>query len=121
MSRRILVPIPDPDVADKALTYALDCYPRSELTVLLVSEALRGDAHVPTCFASAREAAATYDTTITIDVCDGTPAAGILTRAEQFDLIVIGGHGGTWRDRLAKGALAETIARRAPVPVVVVR
>ncbi len=53
----------------------------------------------------------------------GTPAKEILTYAEEagIDLIVIGTHGKTPREKLAMGSVSERVVDRAEVPVLVVR
>lgn len=45
----------------------------------------------------------------------------IINRAEGFDTVVIGSHGGSLANRLFVGSVAENVVRRSPVPVTVVR
>ncbi len=65
----------------------------------------------------AREIAAEIDTAVTV----GRPARAIVTRAEDYETIVIGSHSGDTVDRLFVGNVAETVFERSPVPVTVVR
>jgi nucleotide-binding universal stress UspA family protein len=139
MISRILVPMNDSEMAQRALEYALENHPGAEITVLTVvggasamggtatglaladdiEEAAEEDArHV---FDSARELAAEHDVEINTTVQVGHPARAILNRASDFDVVVIGSHSGSLRDRLFVGNVAQKVFRRAPVPVVVVR
>lgn len=51
----------------------------------------------------------------------GDPPRSIVDNAEDVDLIVIGSQGRHGAARLLLGSVAETVARRAPVPVTIVR
>jgi universal stress protein A len=52
----------------------------------------------------------------------GVPADAIVDEAAQggFDLVVMGTHGRTGRDRALIGSVAETVVRRSRVPVLTV-
>jgi nucleotide-binding universal stress UspA family protein len=54
-------------------------------------------------------------------VSEGTPAAGILDAARDYDLIVMGTHGRRGPARWWAGSVAERVAREAHGPVLVVR
>ena len=69
----------------------------------------------------ARKIADEHGHEITTTVGYGAPAREIVNRAEEFDAVVIGSHGGTLRDRLIVGDVAKTVFNRSPVPVTVVR
>ena len=56
---------------------------------------------------------------ITVDAADS--AIAILAAAQGADLIVIGSHGRKGAPRLVHGSVAETVARSAPCPVMIVR
>ena len=56
---------------------------------------------------------------IPIDAAD--PARAIVDAARGADLIVIGSHGRTGTARLLHGSVAESVARTAPCPVMIVR
>lgn len=139
MIDRVLVPMDDSEMAERALAYALEVHPDAEIAVLHVigepsplmgkaaSLALEDDVeqagktHAKQVFDRARGAAAEYDIELDTDVGYGSPAKAIVRRAEDFDAVVIGSHGGSIVDRLFVGDVAETVFRRSPVPVTVVR
>lgn len=54
---------------------------------------------------------------------EGNPSAIILRVAEEIkpDLIVLGSHGRTGLKRLLMGSVAETVLRKAPCPVLIVK
>ena len=136
---RVLVPMDDSELAERALEFALDRYPDSEITVLhvvgepspmmgeIVSIALEDDIaeagreESSEIFDRAREIATEHDTEIDTVVGYGSPAKDIVSRAEEFDTVVIGSHGGSLTDRLFVGNVARTVFRRSPVPVTTVR
>jgi len=51
----------------------------------------------------------------------GHPSRTIVDAAADFDVVVIGSHGGSLSERLFVGNVAEKVVRRSPVPVTVVR
>ena len=139
MISRVLVPMNDSEMAERALEYALEAHPDAEITVLCVvgeptsrmgqatELALADDMkkaaeeHADGVLEAAREIAAEYGKEVTTEVTIGHPSRAILNRAEAFDTVVIGTHSGSLSDRLLVGNIAETIFRRSPVPVTVVR
>jgi nucleotide-binding universal stress UspA family protein len=139
MISRILVPMDDSEMAQKALEYALENHPDAEITVLHVvgepsswgvaatSLALEenleeaAEEHAKEVFDDARELAAEYDVEITTEVRLGHPTRAILNRADDFDAVIIGSHGGSLADRLVVGNVAQKVFRRSPVPVIVAR
>jgi len=142
MLSRILVPMDDSDPAGRALTYALENFPDAEVTVLhvvgvpsmLMGEAvglslepdLRGaaDERAEPVLSRAREIAAERDREVDTVVGIGHPARNILDRAGEYDTVVLGSHGADWgraTRRFLVGNVAETVLRRATVPVTVVR
>ncbi|SEH13440.1 Nucleotide-binding universal stress protein, UspA family [Natronorubrum sediminis] len=142
MLSTILVPVDDSEHAGRALEYALDNYPDAEVTVLHVvgvPSMMMGDAVGLTLEDDLEEAAAERaesvfertqaiaddrDREIETAVGVGHPARNIIDRAEDYETIVIGSHGSDW-DRATRrflvGNVAETVSKRAPVPVVIVR
>lgn len=46
----------------------------------------------------------------------GRPARNIVDRAAEFDVVVMGSHGGDLQSRLFVGNVANTVFRRSPVP-----
>lgn len=139
MIDRVLVPIDGSEMSEHALEYALASYPGAEITVLHVvggpspmwgkatGLALADDLgeaaaeQAKGIFDSAREIAEEHDSEIETTVALGHPARAIINRAEEYDTVVIGSHGGTIAERLFVGNVAEKVFRRSPVPVVVVR
>ena len=139
MIDRVLVPMDDSEMAQKALEYALEAYDGAEITVLHVvgkstpmmgeivglamEDDLQGAAEqrAEEIFDNARKIAAEYDTEITTTVAIGHPARNIVEKSAEFDTVVIGSHSGTLADRLFVGNIAKKVFRSAPVPVVVIR
>jgi len=139
---RVLVPMDDSEGAEQALAYALDELDGSEITVIHVagapsmmmgaatSMALEDDLETAAreraepVFERARELASERGRDVETAVGIGHPAHEVLDRAEDYDAIVIGAHGsdrGRLSHRVLVGNVAETIAKRAPVPVTIVR
>ena len=139
MIRRVLVPMDDSEMAGRALSYALETFPDADITALhvvgeassmmgkAVSIALEADTeqagedHAQQVFDRAHGLAADHDADIQTVVGYGSPAREILDRADDFDTIVVGSHSGSLVDHLLVGNVAETVFRRSPVPVTVVR
>ncbi|WP_336357729.1 universal stress protein [Haloarcula sp. CGMCC 1.6347] len=139
MISQILVPMDDSEMAQRALEYALENHPGAEITVLHVvggpsplggaatALALSEDVEAAAeerseaVFDDAREIAAEYDVEITTEVQLGHPARAILNRADDFDAVVLGSHGGALADRLVVGNVAQKVFRNSPVPVIVAR
>lgn len=128
--------------AEHALEYALDNFPEADVSVLHVVgvpsgmmgevtalsladdiEEAAGERAEPV-FERAREIATEHGREIDTLVGIGHPARTIIDRAEQYDTIVIGAHGADWNratHRFLVGNIAETVSKRAPVPVILVR
>jgi nucleotide-binding universal stress UspA family protein len=129
----------DSEMARNALEYALENHPDAEITVLTVvgepspwggaatAIALADDPEeaaeerAQAVFDDARELAAEYGVELTTEVRMGDPSRAILNRADDFDAVVIGSHGGSLVDRLVVGNVAQKVFRRSPVPVTVAR
>jgi nucleotide-binding universal stress UspA family protein len=142
MLSRILVPMDDSEQAGNALAYALDNHPDAAVTVLhvvgvpsmlmgesagLVLEDNLSDAaqeRAEPVFERAREIAAERDREIDTVVGLGHPVRNILDRADEYDTIVLGSHGADRMraaHRILVGNIAQTVMRRSPVPVTIVR
>ena len=139
MISRILVPMDDSGMAERALEYALENHPSAEITVLhVVGEpspmwgeatglALEGDLEeaarerAEPVIRRARTLASEHGVEVETNVQVGNPVRAILNRAEDYDAIVMGSHGGTLIDRLYVGDVVQKVFRRSPVPVTVVR
>jgi len=132
----------DSEHAAQALEFALENHPEAEITVLHVvgvPSMMMGEAtalvleddiseaaaeYAKPTFERAREAAGEHDQEINTIVGIGHPARYILDRAEDYDTIVVGAHGEDWSratHRFLVGNVAETVSKRASVPVVIVR
>ncbi|WP_178917894.1 universal stress protein [Natronomonas gomsonensis] len=139
MTTRVLVPMDDSELAENALRYALETHGDAEITVMHVvggpssmfgeatTLALEDDIEAAAeeqaseVLDRARDIAAEYDRDIDTIIEMGRPARAIVERAETFDTVVVGSHGSSFADRLFVGDVAQTVFRRCPVPVTVVR
>lgn len=139
MIQRVLVPIDDSEMARRALAYALENHPDADITVLhAVGEpspmlgqaaglALEDDfeavarEHAEDVFGPARELAAEHGRELDTTVQVGSVARAVVRAAAEFDLVVVGSHGGSLVDRLFVGNSARKIVEHSPVPVTVVR
>jgi nucleotide-binding universal stress UspA family protein len=136
---KILVPMDDSEMAERALEYALENHPDPEITVLHVvgeptpmwggatglalEENLEeaAEERATEVFDGARDVATEYSVEITTEVRLGHPVRAIINRAAEFDVVVLGTHGGSLADQLIIGNVAKKVFRRSPVPVTVVR
>ena len=139
MVSRVLVAVDGSEVSERALRYALEVHADAEVTVLTVvgepsamfgkataialsedpGESMREQARP--VLERVREIAAEYDVEVATEVGGGHPARTILDRAEAFDAVLVGSHGGSLADRVFVGNVAEKVVRQSPVPVTVVR
>lgn len=73
--------------------------------------------------AAGRETAVEAGVDVETDTVVGTPANAIVEYAEDHDVdhVVTGSHGRSGVSRILLGSVAETVIRRSPVPVTVVR
>lgn len=139
----VLVAVDDSDRAVDALTYALETYPEATITALHVLDprdfSVTGmdsgafanyeavldqrEGRAESILESANEVAADYGRDIGTEVVVGGPSRGIVSYADEHDVdhIVIGSHGRTGASRILLGSVAERVARRASVPVTIVR
>ncbi len=137
MISRVLVAMDGSKITERALEFALEAYPDAEVTVLTVigePSGMMGEA-VGLVFEESREkgteaAKAVLDRASELAGDDrelegiigyGSPASEIVTRAEEFDTVVIGHHDSSVADRLFIGNVAHKVVRNSPVPVTVVR
>jgi nucleotide-binding universal stress UspA family protein len=129
----------DSEMAENALEYALDVHGDADVTVLTVvgePSQLMGEATAvamaddPRAKAAelaapvlerAQEIADARGRSIDTVVGLGHPAREIINRADEYDTVVLGSHGGTIAERLVVGNVAKTVFNRSPVPVTVVR
>ncbi|WP_049969725.1 universal stress protein [Haladaptatus cibarius] len=142
MGKRILVPIDGSEQSTKALDYVLREFPDAETTVINVidpidvgysstvgmpgySEEWYEDSktRAEALFTEARETAEEHGATLSTATEVGRPSQVIVDYAEDndFDHIVMGSHGRSGVSRILLGSVAETVVRRSPMPVTVVR
>ncbi|NGM67845.1 universal stress protein [Natronolimnobius sp. AArcel1] len=144
MTSHILVPVDESDRATQALEFACTEYPDANITALNVLDP--GDFYAATgieggsmanydqiqkhqenqsenLLEQAREQAAEFGREIDTDSVVGSVSRSIVDYADETDIdhIVIGSHGRTGASRILLGSVAETVARRSPVPVTIVR
>ncbi|MFB6073971.1 MAG: universal stress protein [Haloarculaceae archaeon] len=141
MAKHILVPVDDSPLAEHALEYAATEHPEAELIVLHAIDAAEA-AHTTTTggvvpeyweqwfedqqddaerlFDRARDIVGRDVETVTVT---DNPARAVVQYAEDNDVnqIVMGSHGRQGVSRMLLGSVAETVVRRSPVPVTVVR
>ena len=143
----ILVPMDGSVQAERAFQYALEAFPDAELTLLYVLDppeaghrtGLEAGADQPDSEFEQRVAEATA---FLDEYVETGEAAGVSVRADhaiayergrearaiieyaedaEVDHIVMGSHGRSRTSRVLLGSVAETVTRRAPVPVTIVR
>jgi nucleotide-binding universal stress UspA family protein len=139
--RHVLVPLDDSEQAWEALEHAMWTFPDAEVTVLTVIDPTAGfpsgmaaPASAEVWYDSARERAEgrleearrrAAEAGVDVDpvVETGRPARTIVGYAEEHDVdaVVMGSHGRNGVVRVLLGSVAETVVRRSPVPVTVVR
>lgn len=138
-NKRVLVPVDDSDYAQRAAELAAELFPGGTLVLLhVVNPAETGfaaEATIPTFpegwYEEAVERAerifetigATVDANVDTEVKVGQPTQTIVEYADDagVDHIVMGSHGRKGVSRVLLGSVAESVMRRAPVPVTVVR
>ncbi|WP_132061174.1 universal stress protein [Halorussus amylolyticus] len=143
MTRQILVPVDGSPKSLEGLEYAVTTYSEDEITVLSVMtpHGARNDGDRPISQAQfenwydeareetdevldeARELASDYGAEITTRVDVGEPWRAIVEYAEENDIghIIMGSHGRDDDSPLPLGSVAETVMRRSPVLVSIVR
>lgn len=138
---KTLVPIDGSSEADEAFEFALETFPETEITVLHVLrlpegywaafvkseeqfpryESLVSDAK--TLLKVAQQKASEKRLEIKTMMASGKPAQTIVEQAVSggFDQIVIGSHGRHGLAHLLYGSVSESVVRRSPISVIVVR
>ncbi|MFW6321510.1 MAG: universal stress protein [Halohasta sp.] len=142
MVTRVLVPMDDSAMAERALEYAIETCVDPEITVLhvvggatmMMGDAVRlaleddvdaaAEARAEPVFERARRLADDHGVDIETHVAVGDPARSIVNRVDDYDTVVMGSHGKHSED-VARGFLIGNVARkvfrRSPVPVTTVR
>jgi nucleotide-binding universal stress UspA family protein len=140
MTRRLLVPIDGSPQSQEALRYAAETFPDSEITVIHVLNPAAAASEVDgmtaetagvideqkqfaaELFETAREIAG-EERIVETELLVGRASNQIVGYAtdNEIDGIVMGSHGRDGAARLLLGSVSETVVRRSPVPVTVVR
>lgn len=144
MDKHVLVPIDGSETGWKALDLAVELFPEGELSVFHVIgpsgidtdveggvldrrayERAKEEAEELTAEAEDRIEAADGPTPTLREIATetGDPGAEIVDYAEQSDVdhVVMGSRGRSSIERLLLGSVSETVTRRAPMSVTVVR
>ncbi|WP_299331450.1 universal stress protein [Haloplanus sp.] len=142
MIERLLVPVDGSDPADAALTFTFEEYPDAEITILSVVDPTdighgavnaapstldrlqqRAEERTERVLDEAEARAEKHGVTVHRETVVGVPSRAIVDWADENDVdnIVIGSHGREGVSRVLLGSVAETVVRRSPVPVTVVR
>ncbi|MDL5363872.1 universal stress protein [Halalkalicoccus sp. NIPERK01] len=132
MTEHVLVAVDNSDPARKAVDFVHSTFPNAEVTLLhvtipMIDTAIYED---PPDLEEMRERLAEFEDELTeagisvdVEVVTGRPRREIVDYAETADVdhVIVGSHGRTGPTRVLLGSVAETVARRSPVPVTIVR
>ncbi|WP_433629385.1 universal stress protein [Halomicrococcus sp. NG-SE-24] len=142
MAYQVLVPLDGSECANQALEYTLEKFPDAVVTTihvispiesvyaveaggLPVAEELYDNAQerASEIHGDAEELADEYGVELDTVTEVGKPARTILEYADEHEInqIVMGSHGRTGVERVVLGSVAESVMRRAQIPVTVVR
>ncbi len=142
MAMRVLIPFDGSEQADNALDYAIERFGDAELILMSVINPAESvylsddEAMAPfpeNWYETARDqtqmmlerAVEARDDALTIetDIEVGRPTRAIVEYIEEHDIdhVVMGSHGRSGVSRILLGSVAESVIRRSPVPVTVVR
>ncbi|SEA31930.1 Nucleotide-binding universal stress protein, UspA family [Haloplanus vescus] len=141
MPDNVLVALDGSPLAERALIYALETFPNATITTIYVINPIDSVIDVEAgglpvaedWYDTAQERATEIHTTATdlaaehdivLDTVTevGKPAREILDYAADngIDQIVMGSHGRSGLDRTFLGSVAETVTRRAQIPVTII-
>lgn len=142
MDTHVLVGYDESPQAEAALRHALEKYPDAQITAIHVNDPREwisegdefGGFYSEDMYERVQEAAqetleeaeriaAEFDRELETTTQAGRPASEIVQFAEENDVdhIVVGSHGRRGLNRFLLGSVAETVVRRSPVPVTVIR
>ncbi|WP_435075134.1 universal stress protein [Halorubrum sp. HHNYT27] len=141
MPATVLVAVDGSPLAERAFTYALETFPDAVITAIYVINPIDAVIDVEVgglpvaegWYENAKERATGVHATVTDLAAErstdietvtevGKPAREILDYAADHDIdqIVMGSHGRSGIDRALLGSVAETVTRRARIPVTIV-
>ncbi|MGZ0747828.1 universal stress protein [Haloparvum sp. AD34] len=144
MQRHVLVPVDGSEESEQALEHALETLAAERITLIHVvnpvsSFGYSDDEHFDfeayreqtdqsmergeQLLERFRERAADRDVEVETSLRTGQPAREILDAVEELDVdqVVMGSRGRSGIGRVLFGSVAETVTRRSPVPVTIVR
>ncbi|MFC4541396.1 universal stress protein [Halosolutus amylolyticus] len=136
MPKHVIVPIDGSEQAGRALDYALEEYPDAAITLLHVFSGGPPEIHLEKRGSDYDDLRArrremldrladerAHGGPIETEVVTGRPSREIVRYADEHDIdhVVMGSHGRDGASRVLLGSVAETVVRRTPVPVTVVR
>jgi nucleotide-binding universal stress UspA family protein len=141
MPLNVLVAFDGSPLSERALTYAIETFPDASISSIYVINPIDSIIDVEAgglpvaegWYENAKEEATVLHTTATdlaaelntalVTVTEiGKPARAILEYADDHDVdqIVMGSHGRSGIDRALLGSVAETVTRRAQIPVTII-
>jgi nucleotide-binding universal stress UspA family protein len=141
MPDNVLVALDGSPLAERALMYALETFPNATITTIYVINPIDSVIDVEAgglpvaedwydtaqerateIHTTATDLAADHDTVLATVTEVGKPAREILDYAADngIDQIVMGSHGRSGLDRTLLGSVAETVTRRAQIPVTII-
>lgn len=138
---RVLIPYDGSDQADKAIEYAVAKHADDDIVLVHVLDFIESgydsspesatpmywdewyeeaNTHAEEMLADAAES---FDGAVETEVILGQPSRAIVDYADGHDIdtVVMGSHGRDGLSRVLLGSVAETVVRRSPIPVTVVR
>lgn len=142
MPDNVLVASDGSPLSERALTYAVENFPNAAITVMyvinpidsIIDVEIGGLPVADDWYDNAQQRATALHTSATNLAADhgidlktvtevGKPAREIVEYAAENDIdqIVMGSHGRSGIDRAILGSVAETVTRRAAIPVTIIR
>jgi len=136
----VLVAFDGSPLSERALTYAFETFPDATITAIYVIDPIdsvidveagglpvaedwydTAQARATGIHTTATDLAAEHDIVLDTVTEVGKPAREILDYADDHDVdqIVMGSHGRSGLDRTLLGSVAETVTRRARIPVTI--
>ena len=141
MPDNVLIAFDGSPLSERALAYAIENFPKATLTAIYVINPIdsimdvkagglpiatdwyeNAQEHAAKTLTTATELAAAHDIELDTVTEVGRPARAILKYANDhgIDQIVMGSHGREGIDRTFLGSVAETVTRRARIPVTII-